>query len=367
MNLKLKGLLSIFAVSAAFAAEPMATAEPVVSNDPAVVTATESVPVAESASAVEAPAPEASVEVTAPAVETAAPAAEPAASAVEPAVSAEEDFAPQVVRNGEPGPKAEEPKAETSVPAVAVEEPEVVAPTAVRQVYYERVHVGPDGIPVRTIYVAQAPQKDTTSLDDLMGLVPMTFKIGAQAMVGSYYMSDSDNSWDGASFDGLAWRAGISAIIPLNQYTMGIKLGVLYEQSYASENYYIEKVPTSFRFEQKKLDIPVLFTFKASNSSFFFDLGAQISIPLQDELEVSFTDSETSKKIKSRLDLIDNDYRNPIDWSLVFGFSVMANKYVSLDVRADVGLSNIYEGTLDYIGLNLDASTFGIGVTVYPF
>lgn len=366
MNLKLKGLLSIFAVSAAFAAEPMATAEPVVSNDPAVVTATESVPVAESASAVEAPAPEASVEVAAPAVETAAQ-AEPAAPAVDPSAPAEEDFAPQVVRNGEPGPKAEEPKAEPSVPAVAVEEPEVVAPTAVRQVYYERVHVGPDGIPVRTIYVAQAPQKDTTSLDYLMGLVPMTFKIGAQAMVGSYYMSDSDNSWDGASFDGLAWRAGISAIIPLNQYTMGIKLGVLYEQSYASENYYIEKVPTSFRFEQKKLDIPVLFTFKASNSSFFFDLGAQISIPLQDELEVSFTDSETSKKIKSRLDLIDNDYRNPIDWSLVFGFSVMANKYVSLDVRADVGLSNIYEGTLDYIGLNLDASTFGIGVTVYPF
>ena len=46
----------------------------------------------------------------------------------------------------------------------------------------------------------------------------------------------------------------------------------------------------------------------------------------------------------------------------------MANKYVALDVHANLGLSDLYDGYLDdIVDLNLASSSFGIGVTLYPF
>lgn len=295
-----------------------------------------------------------------------APVAEPVSAQETPATSAPvasaDPVAPQAVRNGESSAR---PAAQPAARPVA------------KQTYVERVYIGMDGNPVHTVYVAeQSSGKDTVTMDQLMGRYPMEFKIGVQASIHSYFLSNGEyGDWDEESFDGLSWRAGISALIPLNEYTMGVKLGVLYEQSNASENYYMgeAKIPTHFKFEQKKLDIPVLFTFKSANSRFYFDMGAQLSIPLQDELKVSYTDPDSNKKIKSSADLMDDDYRNTLDWSLVFGFSVMPNKYVSLDVRAELGLSDLYDGYLNTVSdknaidLNLSTSSFGIGVTLYPF
>lgn len=360
MNLKYVGIVSAMALSVAFAQE--------------------AAPVAEApAAAVEAPVAEA------PAAAVEAPTAEPTASEVAAAPVAEvAEPAPAVVA---PAPEvAPAPVAEVADPTPAVVAPVAddvadvaVAPKAVRgvdkvekphTVYYETVYTREDGTPVRTVYVAQraSSSSDTTTMEELMGLVPMKFKVGASGSIGSYYLTG--NKWDSDDYDGISWRAGLMSLIPLNEYTMGIKLGVIFEKSQASEthNYYDSDdntVPISFEFKQMKLNIPVLFTFKGSTSNFYFDLGTQISIPLKDDLRLSFKDDGV--KHKEKIDLMDEDLRNSMDWSLIFGFSVMANKYLSIDVKADVGLSDMYENGETFYSLDLSASSFSLGVTLYPF
>ena len=353
MNRKITGILSVLALSAfTFAQEPAA------------VTAA---PAAAAPAAEEAAAP-----VAVRGADAAAPAATEQAAAP---VAAEAPAAAET-----PAPVAEAPAAEpVAEPAV------VVAPKAVRgadnkdvgpsseaaqrfrdarnTVYYETVYTGPDGIPVRTVYVAERDGKDTVTMDELRGLYPMKFKIGAHASVGAYQLAGSD--WDSDQYSGMNWKAGITSIIPLNEYTMGIKLGVLYEQSRASESYYVNGDPTNYKFSQKKIDIPVLFTFKAATSRIFFDLGAEMSIPVYDKLRVSYTDKD-DKKHSSRTNMMD-DYRNSMDWAFVFGFSVLANQHISLDISANLGMSDLYNGHMKNMNLNLDASSFNVGISVYPF
>lgn len=332
----------------------------------------------------------------APANDATAPAAEPAAPAVENAAeqapaaapaaveAAPEEAAPVAVRGAdaaEPASVSSSSDVVTAAPAEPVQEPAVVvAPKAVRGadkdpqaverfrdaknvVYYETVYTREDGVPVRTVYVAEREGKDTVTMDNLMGLKPMKFKIGAHASVGAYQISGND--WDSDRYTGMNWKAGLVALIPLSEYTMGIKLGALYEQTKASESYRINDVPTNFEFRQKMIDIPVLFSFKAPSSSLLFDLGVELGVPLYDKLKVTYTD-RYSNRYSERVDLMD-DYRNALDWSFVFGFSIMANQYISLDIDAKLGMSDLYNGHLKYTNLNLDASSFNVGITLYPF
>lgn len=351
MNLKFVGIVSALALSFAFAQEP-AIAEPV-AEQPAEVAE----PAAELPAVAAEPVAEPSVVAPAPVV---SPADEVADVAV----------APKAVRSGKIA--VAEQSAEVAEPAA---EPAVVAPKAVRGVdneprtiYYEAVYTREDGVPVRTVYVAQRPSKDTTTLDELMGLVPMELKFGAYGSIGSYYMTGS--KWDSDDYNGISWRAGLMSLIPLNTYTMGIKLGVLFEKSEASETHtYYDKddnrVPVSFSFRQMKIDVPVMFTFKGSTSNLYFDVGTQFSIPIKDRLKVSY--KEDGKSFKERTDMIDEDLRKPVDWSMLFGFSVMANKHLSIDVRADIGLSDLYDSGDQFYSLDLSASSFSIGLTLYPF
>ncbi|MDY6387259.1 MAG: outer membrane beta-barrel protein [Fibrobacter sp.] len=326
---------------------------------------------------------------TAPVAEPAAPAAETVAEqapAAAPAAveAAPEEAAPVAVRGAdaaEAAPASSSSDVAAPVPAEPVQEPAVVvAPKAVRGadkdpqaverfrdaknvVYYETVYTREDGVPVRTVYVAEREGKDTVTMDNLMGLKPMKFKIGAHASVGAYQISGND--WDSDRYTGMNWKAGLMALIPLSEYTMGLKIGAMYEQTKASESYYINQVPTNFEFRQKMIDIPVLFTFKAPSSSLYFDLGVEMSIPLYDKLKISYTD-RNDNHVSSRVDLMD-DYRNAMDWAFVFGFSIMANQYISLDIAANLGMSDLYDGHFKYTNLNLDASSFNVGITLYPF
>ena len=350
MNRKITGFLSVLALSAfTFAQEGAATTAAPAAAAPA----EEAAPVAVRGADASAPATE-----TATVAEAPAPAAEtaPAAAAEEPVAEPAVVVAPKAVRgadNKDVGPSSEAAQRFRD---------------ARNTVYYETVYTGQDGVPVRTVYVAEREGKDTVTMDELRGLYPMSFKVGAHASVGAYQLAGSD--WDSDQYNGMNWKAGIMSIIPLNAYTMGIKLGVLYEQSRASESYYVEdgsgyKAPTSYKFSQKKIDIPVLFTFKAATSRIFFDLGAEMSIPLYDKLRVSYTD-KADKKHSSKTDMMD-DYRNNLDWAFVFGFSVMANQYISLDISANLGMSDLYDGHMKNMNLNLDASSFNVGISVYPF
>ena len=353
MNRKITGILSVIALSAmSFAQAPAAeTAAPAATPAPAAAPVEEAAPVAVRGADASAPAVAPATTAEAPATVETTPVAEaaPAPAAIEePAVV----VAPKAVR----GAGAESDVGPSSAAAQRFRD-------ARNTVYYETVNTGQDGVPVRTVYVAQRDAQDTVSMDDLRGLYPMKFKVGAHASVGAYQLAGND--WDSDQYNGMNWKAGITSIIPLNEYTMGIKLGVLYEQSRASESYYVDEIPTSYKFSQKKIDIPVLFTFKAATSRIFFDIGAEMSIPVYDKLHVSYTD-KSDKKHKSKIDMMD-DYRNNLDWAFVFGFSVLANQYISLDISANLGMSDLYDGHMKNMNLNLDASSFNVGISVYPF
>ncbi|MBR2271380.1 MAG: PorT family protein [Fibrobacter sp.] len=347
MNRKITGILSVLALSAfTFAQEGAAAAAPAEEAAPVAVRGAD----APAAAAAEAPA--ATEQATAPVAAEAPAAVAEAPAAAEPVEEPAVVVAPKAVRgagkNEDVGPSSEAAQRFRD---------------ARNTVYYETVYTGQDGVPVRTVYVAEREGKDTVTLDDLRGLYPMSFKIGAHASVGAYQLAGND--WDSDQYNGMNWKAGIMSIIPLNAYTMGIKLGVLYEQAKASESYIVNEVPTSYKFSQKKIDIPVLFTFKAATSRIFFDLGAEMSIPVYDKLRLSYTDAKDNKHT-DKIDMMD-DYRNSMDWAFVFGFSVMANQYISLDISANLGMSDLYDGHMKYLNLNLDASSFNVGISVYPF
>lgn len=353
MNRKITGILSVLALSAfTFAQEGAAATAAPAAAAPAEEAAPVAVRGADAPAAAAAEAPAATEQATAPVAAEAPAAVAEATAAAEPVEEPAVVVAPKAVRgagkNEDVGPSSEAAQRFRD---------------ARNTVYYETVYTGQDGVPVRTVYVAEREGKDTVTLDDLRGLYPMSFKIGAHASVGAYQLAGND--WDSDQYNGMNWKAGIMSIIPLNAYTMGIKLGVLYEQAKASESYIVNEVPTSYKFSQKKIDIPVLFTFKAATSRIFFDLGAEMSIPVYDKLRLSYTDAKDNKHT-DKIDMMD-DYRNSMDWAFVFGFSVMANQYISLDISANLGMSDLYDGHMKYLNLNLDASSFNVGISVYPF
>jgi hypothetical protein len=353
MNRKITGILSVLALSAfTFAQEGAAATAAPAAAAPAEEAAPVAVRGADAPAAAAAEAPAATEQATAPVAAEAPAAVAEAPAAAEPVEEPAVVVAPKAVRgagkNEDVGPSSEAAQRFRD---------------ARNTVYYETVYTGQDGVPVRTVYVAEREGKDTVTLDDLRGLYPMSFKIGAHASVGAYQLAGND--WDSDQYNGMNWKAGIMSIIPLNAYTMGIKLGVLYEQAKASESYIVNEVPTSYKFSQKKIDIPVLFTFKAATSRIFFDLGAEMSIPVYDKLRLSYTDAKDNKHT-DKIDMMD-DYRNSMDWAFVFGFSVMANQYISLDISANLGMSDLYDGHMKYLNLNLDASSFNVGISVYPF
>lgn len=360
MNIKMKSIVSVLALTAAtFAADAPA---PTAVRDGAAL-APDVVPVEESASAV----------TEAPVENVSEPVAEASADAGEIA-------APAAVRNGESvvpenTPVAVEPVENNAEPV------QVVAPTAVRTykttvrtvdpdtlapaaVYYKTTYV-----PVKTVYVGETSGQDSITLDELRGLVPQNFGLAVQGFVGSYMLTDY-NYYDEAFMD-FTWRVGLSAFLPLNKFTIGMKLGVLFEQSEASSTvvYYDRDTKSESRvqmkFEQRKIDIPLMFSFKAPSSRVMFDFGAQASVPLQDEFTSKTKDGKSSKEIK--LDMIDEDYRKSVDWSLVFGLEFRAHKYVSLVFRYDLGLNDIYESYNEGVVKldDLTSNAFLIGVSFY--
>lgn len=352
MNHKISGILSVLALSAiAFAQEP-AAATPAAAPEaaPAAVAAQPAAP-AEQAAPEAAPA--------AVAEQPSAPAADANANAAA-APAAEEAPAPMAVRGGEvpaqePAVAAPAPTETKTVTKVIYQPVYTTEPTAVRNLEYT---------PVQTVYVAQAPGKDTVTFDELRGFVPVKTLIGLQGAVGSYIISSNRDNYDYfEDYYGLTWRVGAFTVFPLTDYTVGLRLGVLYEQSEASttETYISSSIKA--KFKQRKIDVPVLFAFKSPRSTFMFEVGTQMSFPIKDEFKVSYTDESY------KLDMIDKDYRKMLDWDLVIGFAVRANKYVGLDFQINGGFSEMYDCEkveYDLFNLNsLSASSFMLGLSFY--
>ncbi|MCF0222187.1 MAG: PorT family protein [Fibrobacter sp.] len=325
MNIRFRSVLAVLATAATvFAAEPAAEAATVA--EPAA-----SAPAAEAAAPAEVAAPVA--EAAAPA-EVAAPAAEASAPAAEVA-----------------------PVAEPAPVEVAVDE--APAPTAVR---------GGDSRVVRTVAVESVPASNSvyaqpsnvqaapTAVKRTRDYEPQKLSYGVQAFVGSFFFMEDIFDFDNMS--GMTWRAGLHVLLPLNEYTSALKIALLYEQSDAStsdDNSY----STSRKIKQRKLNIPVLFDFKGPRSIVSFGVGASVDIPLTDTF--SYVDKSF---LKHKFDMIEDEQRKTVDYSLLMGLSIRPHKMLSFDIRYELGLNKLYEDEHD-LGVDNSSSAFTLGLSFY--
>ena len=196
--------------------------------------------------------------------------------------------------------------------------------------------------------------------------IPMKFTFGVQGFAGMN--SIFDNNWDfDESYDGVAWKAGLFAVIPLNEYTMGFRIGALYDHSDASATYsygsnYSKEANVKFKMD--RVSIPLLFMLKSMYSSFSFDFGMQVSVPVQDTFKYSYEKSN-GEPVNGNADMIDLDYRNSMDFALLLGLSIKANNYLSFDIRYECGISNIYEGVPGWRINELTTNSFLFGISFY--
>lgn len=345
MNLRVSGIISVLAfASAVFAApqaQPAATPETTAPAAEAPTADAAQAPADAATPAVEAP--------QAPATESVAeaPVAEPVATAdaeaapeqaVAPATEeapAEEAGAPMAVRGGEVPAQTQEAAAPATAPA----------PT--RKVVYQTVYspepVELSGGRVHTVYVTQSASPDTIDFDELRGLVPLKLTLGLQGFVGSYHMySTYNDDYYVNDYNGLTWRAGLFGVIPVNQYSIAVKVAALFEQSEAKASGSSRQYPTlKGKFKQRKIDVPVIFGFKAPRSTLMFEIGTQASFAIKDEFRTTI-DNSVEKKT-SKLDMMDKDFRSTMDWDILCGFSIMANRFIGFDFRFDVGISTLYD------------------------
>ncbi len=337
MNLKITGIVSVLALAAmSFAAPEAAPAQETAAPAPAqeVAPAQEAAPAAAPETVATEPAAEPAPEqAAAPAADQASVPAETTSAEVAPT---EEAAAPMVVRGGEAPAASSAPAPEQEVA------PAATAPAPTQTVVYRTVYssepVELNGTEVRTVYVTQTNAPDSMSFDDLRGLIPMKWSLGIQGFIGSYHMFSSyGNDYYLHDYDGITWRAGVTGIIPVTPHTIGVKVAALFEQSEAKASGHTARYSLKGKFKQRKIDVPVLFAFKGPRSSLMFEIGTQASVAIKDEFRAT-VDGKTS-----RLDMMDKDFRNTIDWDIVCGFSIMANRFLGFDFRFNVGISNLYD------------------------
>ena len=328
MNLKYIGILSAFAAS--------------------VVMAQETAPVA-----AESVAPAVSAEASAPsavAAPTAAPAQESVAEAAP--VQAAPEAEPIAVRGADAAQPVQKKKKFVYRP--------VYTPGEVENL----------GRSVKAIYISEPVNADTIDMNQLRGLIPMKFTFGVQGFIGAGYFSGDNGRYEDDFYSGLTWSVGAFALFPLDEYNMALKTGVMFEHS---------KVRSSFdeydkdkgtvgewraSFSQYRIAIPFLLSLKAARSSFHLDVGIQPSFAVADKFKLK---NSKDKSVGGTVDMMDNDCREPLDWSIILGFGIRVNRYVGFDARFNWGIDNMYD---DYDGWainDLTSKSFTIGATFYAF
>ena len=281
------------------------------------------------------------------------------------AAPTEEAAAPMAVRGGEAPAASSAPVPEQeAAPAAAAPAP---TKTVVYRTVYASEPVELSGTKVHTVYVSPTDAQVSTSFDDLRGLIPMKWSLGVQGFIGSYHMYSSySDDYYLHDYDGLTWRAGLVGIIPVTDYTIGVKVAALFEQSEAKASGHTARYSLKGKFKQRKIDVPVLFAFKAPRSSLMFEIGTQASMAIKDEFKATIDGKS------SRIDMLDKDFRNTIDWDIVCGFSIMANQYLGFDFRFNIGISNLYDtDNSEAMKLfevdDLSSTSFLLGASFYLF
>jgi hypothetical protein len=332
MNLKYTGILTALAVSAVMAQNAAPAAE------------------------VAAPAPVQSTEVAPAQV---APVAEQApAQAEDKFTAAEQELAPENLFS--------EP---TAVRGADAQKP-VVKKTTKKFVYrpvYSPAEVETSGAAVKTVYVSELPAADTIDMNQLRGLIPLKFTFGLQGFIGNGFISGDNGRYDYDRYSGLLWNVGAFALFPLDEYNMAFKTGIMFEHDKVSNSYvdsYNDKVGEyRVSFSQYRISVPLLLTLKSARSNFFFDVGVQPSFAVADKFKLK--SSENYVNITE--DMMENDSRSAMDWSIVVGFGIRANRYIGFDARFTWGLNNQYDDFNAWAVNNLSSKSITVGATFYAF
>lgn len=277
---------------------------------------------------------------------------------------------PAPVQDASTGSATETAPVETAAPAPQPEpqsapvadEGDMLAPKAVRGVDAESqpVYGARSSAPVETTV------RETHVYRIKAEPIPMKFSFGVQGFAGMNSLIDSNWDFD-ESYDGVAWKAGLFVVVPLNEYTMGFKLGALFDHSDASASYiygsdYSKEAHVKFKMD--RVTIPLLFMLKSMYSSFSFDFGMQVSVPVQDTFKYSYEKTDGTP-VNGNADMIDLDYRNSMDFALLLGLSIKANNYLSFDIRYECGISNAYDGVPGWRINELTSNTFLFGISFY--
>ncbi len=243
---------------------------------------------------------------------------------------------------------------------------------AVKKFVYRPVYTPSEvehrGHPVKAYYVSSPVSADTIDMNQLRGLVPMQFTFGLQGFIGAGYLSGDQGYYEYDSYYGLTWSVGAFALFPLDEYNMAFKTGVLFEHSNVRCSFSdVDKESIGevrATFSQYRISIPLLFTLKAAKSRLHLDVGIQPSIAVADKFKLKYS---KDKSRGSTHDMMDNESREPLDWSLVFGFGFRVNRYVGFDARFNWGLNNMYDNFDVWPVNDLTAKSFNVGATFYVF
>lgn len=138
-------------------------------------------------------------------------------------------------------------------------------------------------------------------------------------------------------FRGFAFQIGVSALIPIRENTLAMRIGILYDRSYLF--YQEDEAPkdmdtknsiwTPGNLSQESLSFPIFFSIKQRTDRIMFAPGLQISIPL--------TEKHNSE------DLIKKGLRSSVDISIFFGFAYMMNKNITFDAQWLTQINQTYK------------------------
>jgi hypothetical protein len=217
--------------------------------------------------------------------------------------------------------------------------------------------------------------------EDKKPTIPFRFEVGLLASIGAKELFGSDRyayyDRDRTSkeiepvtlFHGYPVNVGLIATIPLNEATVAIKVGALFEYTNLihNEDFFLKtndsdespwfeekkREPEHGNISQMRVSFPLLFALKGRTTPAMFEVGSKISIPIQD-------------KYKS-VDFVDHNIRPAVDAALLIGGSFIINKYFTLMTHIEAQWSEIYDDEL-FVGVS-DISLLGIhvGLVFTPF
>ena len=116
-------------------------------------------------------------------------------------------------------------------------------------------------------------------------------------------------------------------------------------------------------FSQYRICVPLLLSLKSAKSNLYFDVGVQPAFSVSDKIKVRSSDKSTS----FNEDMMEEEYRQGMDWSIVLGVGFRVNRYVGFDARFNWGIDNMYDDFNEWRINDLSSKSFAIGATFYVF